>query len=158
SHRARRGAPPSRSRSHRRGLHRRPPLHGGTPRSRSPDPHQRRDATLELHAVAARLHRALDHEHPVAGLPAPASLRGRRRLPESQAAFRTAGLNSTHDTEANLAARPAAKSSTWALPLRIASGIAFVPILILLARVGGPAFLAFVGLQVTLALRELFRM
>jgi phosphatidate cytidylyltransferase len=38
------------------------------------------------------------------------------------------------------------------------SGLAFVPLLILLARAGGPTFLAFVGLQVFLAEREFYRM
>jgi phosphatidate cytidylyltransferase len=57
------------------------------------------------------------------------------------------------------AAHPAAaKASSWALPLRVASGILFVPLLVLLARAGGVAFLSFVGLQVTLALIEFHRM
>jgi phosphatidate cytidylyltransferase len=50
------------------------------------------------------------------------------------------------------------KASSRALPLRLASGLLFVPILILLARAGGPPFLAFVALEVTLALAEFYRM
>jgi phosphatidate cytidylyltransferase len=51
-----------------------------------------------------------------------------------------------------------AKSSAWALPLRVASGVLFVPLLLLLARVGGLAFLGFTVLQVMLGLREFFGM
>ncbi len=50
------------------------------------------------------------------------------------------------------------KPSVWTLRLRIASGLLFVPILILLAQVGGLAFGALVGLQVTLGLIEFYRM
>ena len=56
------------------------------------------------------------------------------------------------------AAEPAAKSSGWSLRLRVASGLLFVPLLILLARAGGLAFTAFVGLQVFLGLGEFYRM
>ncbi len=52
--------------------------------------------------------------------------------------------------------RPGA--SGWAFRLRVASGILFVPLLVLLARVGGPAFLLLVALQVLLGLIEFFRM
>jgi phosphatidate cytidylyltransferase len=52
---------------------------------------------------------------------------------------------------------PAAPTA-WTLRLRIASGVLFVPLLILLARAGGIAFLGFVALQVFLALREFYRM
>lgn len=51
-----------------------------------------------------------------------------------------------------------AKSSAWSLRLRIASGVLFVPLLILLASVGGLAFLGFVMLQVALGLREFYAM
>jgi len=50
------------------------------------------------------------------------------------------------------------KSSGWSLRLRIVSGLLFVPLLILLARAGGLAFTAFVGLQVFLGLGEFYRM
>jgi len=58
------------------------------------------------------------------------------------------------------AALPAAQSGTgrWALAGRLASGIAFVPVLVLLAQAGGPAFLAFVALEVALGLGEFYRM
>ena len=59
------------------------------------------------------------------------------------------------------AAGPAAKggkSQSWALGLRVASGVGFVPLLMLLAKVGGLAFLAFVVLQTVLGLVEFFRM
>jgi phosphatidate cytidylyltransferase len=51
-----------------------------------------------------------------------------------------------------------AKPSAWALPLRIASGLLFVPILILLAQAGGIAFGSLIALQVTLGLIEFYRM
>lgn len=44
------------------------------------------------------------------------------------------------------------------LGLRIASGVLFVPLLILLAWAGGIAFLSFVALEVSLGLAEFFRM
>lgn len=53
-------------------------------------------------------------------------------------------------------ARP--KSSAWSLRLRIGSAVLFVPLLMLLASVGGLAFLAFVMLQVCLGLREFYAM
>ena len=56
------------------------------------------------------------------------------------------------------AAEPPAKPSAWALPLRVASGILFVPILILLARAGGVAFWTLIAMQVTLGLVEFYRM
>jgi phosphatidate cytidylyltransferase len=56
------------------------------------------------------------------------------------------------------ASTPAPKGSAWGLRLRIASGVLFVPLLILLARSGGIAFLGFVGLEVFLASREFYRM
>lgn len=50
------------------------------------------------------------------------------------------------------------KSQSWALGLRVASGVGFVPLLILLAKVGGLAFLVFVLLTASLGLVEFFRM
>jgi len=50
------------------------------------------------------------------------------------------------------------KGSSWSLGLRIASGVLFVPLLVLLARAGGLAFAGFVALEVTLGLREFYRM
>ena len=55
-------------------------------------------------------------------------------------------------------AERAPKRSSWSLGLRIASGLAFVPLLILLARAGGVAFWSFVALEVTLGLTEFYRM
>ena len=52
----------------------------------------------------------------------------------------------------------ASKPPGWSLRWRIASGLVFVPLLILLARAGGLAFTGFVALQVTLGLIEFFRM
>jgi len=46
----------------------------------------------------------------------------------------------------------------WALRLRIASGVLFVPLLVLLARAGGVAFLVFVMMQVVVGLLEFYRM
>ena len=56
------------------------------------------------------------------------------------------------------ATAPPPKPSAWALPLRIASGVVFVPLLILLARAGGIAFWSFMGMVVTLGLIEFYRM
>jgi phosphatidate cytidylyltransferase len=56
------------------------------------------------------------------------------------------------------AVSPPPKPTAWALPLRVASGILFVPILILLARAGGIAFWSLIALQVTLGLIEFYRM
>jgi phosphatidate cytidylyltransferase len=56
------------------------------------------------------------------------------------------------------AAAPRPKASSWALPLRIASGVLFVPLLIVLARTGGLTFLGFVCLQVALGIREFYQM
>ena len=56
------------------------------------------------------------------------------------------------------AVTPAPKRGQWALPLRVASGLVFVPLLILLARAGGLAWLGFVVLQTGLGLEEFYRM
>ena len=53
---------------------------------------------------------------------------------------------------------PGAKRSSWSLGLRVASGILFVPLLILLARAGGIAFWTFVALEVVIGLLEFYRM
>lgn len=53
---------------------------------------------------------------------------------------------------------PGAKRSSWSLGLRIASGLLFVPLLILLARAGGIAFWSFVALEVIIGLLEFYRM
>ncbi len=53
---------------------------------------------------------------------------------------------------------PRGKSSSWSLGLRIASGVLFVPLLILLARAGGIAFFGFVALQTAMGLLEFYRM
>lgn len=53
---------------------------------------------------------------------------------------------------------PARKPSSRALGLRIASALAFVPLLVLLARAGGPWFLGFVAVQTVLGLREFYRL
>ncbi len=52
----------------------------------------------------------------------------------------------------------ALKASSWLLPTRIASALLFIPLLILLTRVGGVVFLAFVALEVVLGLIEFYRM
>jgi phosphatidate cytidylyltransferase len=56
------------------------------------------------------------------------------------------------------AAAPARGAGDRSLPLRLASALVFVPILILLARAGEIAFWLFVALEVTLGLREFNRM
>jgi phosphatidate cytidylyltransferase len=50
------------------------------------------------------------------------------------------------------------KPKGWALGLRVASGVLFVPLLIALAHAGGLAFLGFVALQTTLGLVEFYRL
>jgi phosphatidate cytidylyltransferase len=55
-------------------------------------------------------------------------------------------------------AASAVKRSSWSLPLRIVSSVLFLPLLILLARAGNEVFLAFVALQVGLAIHEFYRM
>jgi phosphatidate cytidylyltransferase len=56
------------------------------------------------------------------------------------------------------AAAGPAKGSSWSLGLRIASGVLFVPLLVLLARAGDLAFAGFVALEVTFGLYEFYRM
>jgi phosphatidate cytidylyltransferase len=53
---------------------------------------------------------------------------------------------------------PARKAQGWSLRWRIASGLVFVPLLILLARAGGLAWFGFVALQVLIGLQEFYRM
>jgi phosphatidate cytidylyltransferase len=53
---------------------------------------------------------------------------------------------------------PERKSGSWALGLRIGSGVLFVPLLVLLARAGGLAFAGFVALEVVLGQTEFYRM
>jgi phosphatidate cytidylyltransferase len=48
------------------------------------------------------------------------------------------------------------KPASWSLGLRVASGVVFVPLLVLLARAGGLVWWAFVALQTTLGLAEFF--
>jgi len=48
--------------------------------------------------------------------------------------------------------------SAWSLPLRIASGLLFVPLLMLLVWRGGAAFLTFVAVQVVLGVLEFYSM
>jgi phosphatidate cytidylyltransferase len=62
------------------------------------------------------------------------------------------------ETETGPVPGPRPKSNSWSLGLRIASGVLFVPLLLLLARAGGLAFLGFVALQTTLGLVEFYRM
>ena len=52
----------------------------------------------------------------------------------------------------------APRAKSWSLRLRVASGLLFVPLLVLLARAGGVAFLAFVMLQTFLGITEFYRM
>ncbi len=57
-------------------------------RSRSADPHERRDARQQLPAVADRLRRDLGHRHAVARLPLPPPARRRARVPEARSPLR----------------------------------------------------------------------
>ena len=50
------------------------------------------------------------------------------------------------------------KRAQWALGLRVVSAVLFVPLLLMLARAGGMAWLGFVALQTFLGLEEFFRM
>ncbi len=54
--------------------------------------------------------------------------------------------------------KKATKSNSWSLGLRIASGVLFVPLLMLVARAGGLAFLGFVVFQTALGLAEFYGM
>ncbi len=63
----------------------------------------------------------------------------------------------TRPEPADLAA-PRRTKSAWALPLRIASGLLFVPLLMLLVWRGGAAFLTFVAVQVVLGVLEFYGM
>jgi len=64
------------------------------------------------------------------------------------------------DAHAAATVTPAAPRATsrWGVWLRIGSGALFIPVLVLLARAGGIAFLLFVALEVTLGLIEFYRM
>jgi phosphatidate cytidylyltransferase len=73
-------------------------------------------------------------------------------VPEDALAETTPGV------EPDRAAASPAPRSAWTLPLRIASGVLFVPVLVLLAWAGGWAFWSLVALQVTLGLLEFYRM
>jgi phosphatidate cytidylyltransferase len=64
----------------------------------------------------------------------------------------------TPEPSSAAAEAPGPKRAQWALALRIVSGLMFVPLLILLARAGGIAWLGFVGLQTMLGLEEFYRM
>lgn len=64
-------------------------------------------------------------------------------------------MNATRPAES---APGTSKPQGWSLRWRVASGVVFVPLLILLARAGGIAFTGFVALQVTLGLNEFYRM
>ena len=50
------------------------------------------------------------------------------------------------------------KSASWGLPLRVMSGILFVPVLVLLAQTGEWAFLSLIALLVVVGLIEFYRM
>jgi len=50
------------------------------------------------------------------------------------------------------------KSASWGLALRVGSGVLFVPLLWLLSRAGGVAWLGFVGAQTLIGLDEFYRM
>ena len=51
-----------------------------------------------------------------------------------------------------------AKSASWSLGLRVASGVLFVPLLVLVAFAGGVVFLGFIALQAALGLHEFYGM
>jgi len=69
------------------------------------------------------------------------------------------GETSAAPLGAEVPATPSAsKRSSWALPLRIASGIVFVPVLVLIAQAGGLAFWSLVAVLTTLGLIEFYRM
>jgi phosphatidate cytidylyltransferase len=68
------------------------------------------------------------------------------------------GADAAPGAGASGAVGPPPKSSSWSLGLRIASGVLFVPLLVLLARAGGVVFAVFVAFEVTLGLLEFYRM
>jgi phosphatidate cytidylyltransferase len=55
-------------------------------------------------------------------------------------------------------AGPGPQRGQWSLTLRVVSGLLFVPLLMLLARLGGLAWLGFVAVQTLLGLEEFYRM
>lgn len=65
---------------------------------------------------------------------------------------------SSGETDGRARAGKEAKSQSWALGLRVVSGVLFVPLLLLVAQVGGLAFLGFVVIQTAMGLVEFFRM
>ena len=76
------------SRGARRAALRRVSLHSRPARSRSADPHERRDARQQLPALADCLRRDLGHRHAVAGFPQARSARSHARLSEARSPLR----------------------------------------------------------------------
>ncbi len=69
-----------------------------------------------------------------------------------------AAVSASPDPAAPLAGAPAPKRSGWSLALRVVSGVVFVPLLVLLALVGGLPFWTFVALEVATGTLEFYRM
>ena len=80
----------------------RPSLHGRPARSRSPDPHERRDARQQLPALADRLRRDLGHRHAVARFPQ-ARICSKRSSPTRSASAATAGSSSPRSPDGDAA-------------------------------------------------------
>ena len=80
--------------------------HRAVARSRSPDPHLRRDADLQLPALAAGLRRAVRHARPLARFHPAASLRGDPGVPAARSALRPRyGLMASNDVRRVVFAR-----------------------------------------------------
>ena len=80
----------------------------------SPDPHVRRAAHLELHALAARVHGAAHHSRDVARLHSPRPVRGDSGVPEPRAAVRQGHRLS--------GAPPVVTAASTSAPERVPSG------------------------------------
>ena len=119
----------SRGRRQRRALHRR------RARSRSPDPHQRRDAHLELPAVADRLHRAVDHARPSGRTSAPPT--STARSPTSRGARADSAGCDVADAAAE-SSPSRARGRRWLK--RVASAVVLLPVFLLIV-VEAPAWM-----------------
>ena len=112
------GVRPERS---RRAAVQRVPLHRRPARSRSADPHQRRDARQQLPALADRLRRDLGHRHALARLPRAATCsrpsshtrNATAATAASRPSPRRASVHSDACSERRRAARRVARRSRW---------------------------------------------
>src|SRR5262249_38727362 len=110
------------------------PLHRGPARSRPADPHERRDADLELPALADRLLGDLGHGRALARFPPRAPAAGHRGLPEARAPLRRhhRGLTTSVDAGAR------APGFLANLLRRVATALVALPALLAALFLGPP--------------------